>query len=56
MILSAKMMLEYLGMKDEAQTLEKAVAKVYREGKHLTADQGGKANTKEFAEAVLKKI
>ena len=56
MILSAKMMLEYLGMKDEAQALEKSVAKVYREGKHLTADQGGKTNTKEFAEAVLKKI
>jgi 3-isopropylmalate dehydrogenase len=56
MILSAKMMLDHLGMKEEAQTLEKAVAKVYREGKHLTADQGGKADTKEFAEAVLKKI
>ena len=56
MILSANMMLDYLGMKDEAQALEKAVAKVYREGRHLTADQGGKANTKEFAEAILKKI
>jgi isocitrate/isopropylmalate dehydrogenase len=56
MILSAKMMMEYLGMKDEAQALEEAVAKVYREGEHLTMDQGGKTNTKEFAEAVLKKI
>jgi isocitrate/isopropylmalate dehydrogenase len=42
MILSAKMMLEYLKMEKEAQSLEKAVAQVYRE-KHLTADQGGKA-------------
>jgi isocitrate dehydrogenase (NAD+) len=56
MILSAKMMLEVLGMKDEAQYLEKAVAAVYREGKSLTVDQGGKASTAEFAEAVLKKI
>jgi 3-isopropylmalate dehydrogenase len=56
MILSAKMMLEYLKMEKEAQALEKAVAKVYREGKHLTADQGGKTNTKEFAEAVLRAI
>jgi len=56
MILSAKMMLDHLGMKEEAQALEKAVAKVYREGKHLTADQGGKTDTKEFAEAVLEKI
>ena len=56
MILSAKMMLEYLGMKAEAESLEKAVAAVYREGKHLTADQGGKATTKEMAEAVLKSL
>ena len=56
MILSAKMMLEYLGMKTEAESLEKAVAAVYREGKHLTADQGGKASTKAMAEAVLEKI
>jgi len=56
MILSAKMMLDYLKMEKEAQSLEKAVAKVYREGKRLTADQGGKATAKEFAEAVLRAI
>ena len=56
MILSAKMMLEYLGMKDEGLALEKAVAAAYREGKHLSADQGGSASTRELAEAVLKKI
>ena len=56
MILSAKMMLDYLNMEKEAQVLEKAVAEVYRDGRTLTADQGGKATTKEFAEAVLRKI
>ncbi len=56
MILSAKMMLDYLGMRAEGKALEDAVARVYREGKILTADQGGKASTKEFAEAVLKEI
>ena len=56
MILSAKMMLDYLGMKEEALGLEAAVARVYQEKKYLTPDQGGKATTKEFAEAVLKKI
>jgi len=56
MILSAKMMLEYLRMPQDAQTLEKAVAEVYWEGKHLMADQGGKAGTKGFAAAVLQKI
>jgi len=56
MILSAKMMLDHLGMINEAQALEKAVAEVYRQGEHLTTDQGGRAPTKEFAEAVLQKI
>ena len=56
MILSAKMMLEYLKMEKEAQALEKAVAAVYNEGRTLTADQGGKASTKEFAETVLRAI
>jgi isocitrate/isopropylmalate dehydrogenase len=52
-ILSAAMMLEHLGMETEAEILESAVAKVYRRGKMLTADQGGTATTMEFAEAVL---
>jgi len=56
MILSAKMMLDHLGMKDEALALEKAVAKTYEEGKYLPVDQGGKASTKDFAEALLRAI
>jgi len=43
-------------MNSEANALENAVAAVYREGKSLTFDQGGNATTKEFAEAVLRKI
>lgn len=56
MILSAKMMLHHLNMKEEALALDRAIAEVYKEGKHLTPDQGGKASTKEFAQAVLRKI
>ncbi len=56
MILSAKMMLDHLGMKEEGRALEKAVAEVYRLKELLTADQGGNASTKEFAKAVLKEI
>lgn len=56
MILSAKMMLDHLGMINEAQALEKAVAEVYRQEEKNTANQGGRASTKEFAEAVLQKI
>jgi isocitrate/isopropylmalate dehydrogenase len=55
-ILSAKLMLDYLGMYEEATALEGAVAAVYREAKSLTYDQGGKATTTECAEAVLRKI
>jgi isocitrate/isopropylmalate dehydrogenase len=55
-ILSAKMMLEYFKMDAEARALEKAVAAVYKEGKSLTYDQGGKATTTECTEAILRKI
>ena len=55
-ILSAVMMLVYLGMEREALALEKAVEKVYRNGEPLTRDQGGAATTMEFTEAVLKEI
>jgi isocitrate/isopropylmalate dehydrogenase len=56
MILSAKMMLEHFGMENEAKALEKAVADVYKEGTHLTRDQGGEATTTDFTRAVLKKL
>ena len=55
-ILSAKLMLEYLGMWEEAAAIEKAVANIYSEGKTLTFDQGGKASTTEFADAMVNKI
>ena len=51
-ILSAAMMLEHMGLVTEAERLEAAVARVYRDGKTLTADQGGRASTKDFGRAV----
>jgi len=56
MVLSAKMMLDYFEMPDEARALERAVAQVYREGKDLTKDQGGSATTTEMAKAIVKKL
>lgn len=53
-ILSAKLMLDYFDMHQEADALEKAVAAVYKKGETLTYDQGGSATTMEFAQAVLK--
>jgi isocitrate/isopropylmalate dehydrogenase len=55
-ILSAKLMLEYFDMHQEAEKLEGAVASVYARGECLTFDQGGKATTMEFADAVLREM
>ena len=52
-MLSAAMMLEYLGFGDASKRFEAAVAKVYSEGKVLTPDQGGNAKTTEFARSVI---
>jgi len=52
-MLSAAMMLEYLGFADESRRFENAVRKVYAESRVLTPDQGGSAGTMEFARAVI---
>jgi isocitrate/isopropylmalate dehydrogenase len=52
-ILSAALMLEHMGLGAEAQRLEAAVGRVYRDGKTLTPDQGGSAKTRDMAQAVL---
>lgn len=51
-ILSGAMMLDHLGETEAARSVETAVAKVIREGKHVTYDQGGNATTSGMAEAV----
>lgn len=51
-LLSAAMMLEYLEFRDEGARLEAAVARVYAQGRTLTVDQGGRASTSEFCDAV----
>jgi len=52
-ILSAVLMLDHLGLGDEARRLESALARVYRDGKLLTPDQGGTASTKQMGAGVL---
>ena len=47
------MMLEHMGLGAEAARLEASVARVYRDAKHLTRDQGGTATTRELCRAVL---
>jgi isocitrate/isopropylmalate dehydrogenase len=55
-ILSAKMMLDWLGEVDKGERLEKAVADVIAEGKVRTYDMGGKATTMDMAKAIAEKV
>ena len=52
-ILSAKMMLNYLGENKWAERIENAVVTVLREGKYLTPDLGGTSTSHEVTEAII---
>jgi len=56
MILSAKMMLDWLGETDKGRVIEEAVAAVIKEGRVRTYDMGGQAKTLDIARAVAEKI
>jgi len=56
MLLSTKMMLDYLEEKNKAAALENAIADVIAEGKARTYDMGGNNTTLEVAEAVASKL
>ena len=53
LILSAVLMLRYLGEKQSAERIEHAVRKVFTEGAVRTGDLGGKASTEQFADAII---
>jgi isocitrate dehydrogenase (NAD+) len=53
LLMSSILMLNHLGEQSAAQRIEKALIKVYKEGKHVTKDVGGKAGTQEFTDAVI---
>ncbi|HAJ33489.1 MAG TPA: NAD-dependent isocitrate dehydrogenase [Candidatus Atribacteria bacterium] len=52
-VLSGIMMLRYLGEKEAAERVEKAVVKILKEGKKLTPDLGGNTGTTEYTNAVI---
>jgi len=51
-IISAAMMLEYLGFEKDAGKIRNAIKRVYAEGNILTPDQGGSATTTQFCNAI----
>lgn len=55
MILTVKLMLDWLGEKEKAKKLEKAVAQVIKEGKVKTYDIGGSNTSLEVAKEIAKK-
>ncbi len=55
-LLATKMMLEWLGEEEKAQSLEKAIASVIKEGKVRTYDMGGNASTLDMARAVAERL
>lgn len=55
-IMAASMMLDYLGEKEAAKRVEKAVLEVLKEGKVRTADLGGTSSTRQMGDAVTDMI
>jgi isocitrate dehydrogenase (NAD+) len=53
LLMSAILMLNHLGERSTADSIELALIKVYKEGKYVTKDVGGKAGTQEFTDAVI---
>ncbi len=56
MLLTSKLMLDWLGELDMAQKLESAIATVIKEEKVQTYDMGGSATTLEVAEEIARKL
>jgi isocitrate dehydrogenase (NAD+) len=56
LLMSAIMMLRYLDEEATAKRVDDAFRQVYREGRVLTADVGGKATTAEFTRAVIQSM
>ncbi|MBD3335000.1 MAG: isocitrate/isopropylmalate dehydrogenase family protein, partial [Candidatus Eisenbacteria bacterium] len=54
MIMSAKLMLDWLGEKEKARKVDAGIARVIGDGDVRTYDMGGTSTTTEMAEAVLK--
>jgi isocitrate dehydrogenase (NAD+) len=56
LIRSSVMMLRHIGQLGAADRIERAVHRVIGEGKHTTADLGGKASTGEYVDAIIAQL
>ena len=55
-LLSAVLLLEYVGERRIADAVQRAVWDVLEEGRHVTGDLGGRAGTAEFTDAIIDKL
>ena len=53
LLLSGVMMLEHLGLGNEAQRIKKAALKTIADGHYVTGDLGGSAKCSEFTKAII---
>jgi isocitrate dehydrogenase (NAD+) len=56
MILSAVLMLRYIGEASPADRIEKALCEVLEEKRTVTRDLGGSAGTQAFGQAIVQKL
>jgi isocitrate dehydrogenase (NAD+) len=56
LMLSGAMMLDHVGLQDKGKRLRDAIDAVLCEDKIRTGDLGGKAGTKEFTQAIIKRL
>ncbi|KAF9057618.1 hypothetical protein BJ165DRAFT_1421906 [Panaeolus papilionaceus] len=56
LLLSSLMMLRHMKLNSYADKIENAALSTIAEGKTITGDLGGKASTKEYTEAIIKRI
>jgi isocitrate dehydrogenase (NAD+) len=56
LMLSAAMMLDHVGHQDRAKRIRRAIDQVLREDNVRTGDLGGKATTRQFAEAIVRRL
>jgi isocitrate dehydrogenase (NAD+) len=56
LLLAATMMLDHLGMRDEAARIRNALDSAVRENDNLTPDLGGSGTTDTFADALIKRL
>ncbi len=55
-MLSARIMLEYMGLNEEAQRMQRAIEEALKSPENRTKDLGGSAGTEEFTEAVISSL